>query len=298
MTSRNDVSRYYDRNTRRFLWFGGSGDSHAIHRPLWGEGVSDSRQAAAFINGWIAGEIGRRLGREPRRILDLGCGVGGTVLHLAEVFPDARMQGITISTRQVALAERLAVERGLADRCTFSLEDFEQMDQVRWEADRGKRSDTTGSLGADAIVAIESFVHASSRESFLGTAAALLESAGVLMLVDDFLALPRGELAGSAGRRVREFEAGWRLGSLCSVEELTGAAAGAGLEVQEVVDFTTLIRLDRRRDRVLAGVGPLLYRVGLAGIPIFGNMIGGNGLRAGLRDGYLRYCAVVLRGRG
>jgi len=298
MIARNEISRYYDRNTRRFLRFGGSGDSHAIHRALWGEGVTNSRQAAAFINEWIAREIGRRLGREPRRILDLGCGVGGTVFHLAESFPGARLQGITISARQVEFAERLAVRRDLADRCSFSHADFEGMAQLRWGRGEATALDSAGDPRADAIVAIESFVHASSRTHFLGTAAALLEGGGVLILVDDFLARPREELARIARLRVREFEAGWRLGSLCSVDELAESAIRAGLEVEEVADLTSLVRLDRLRDRVLAAAGPLLHAVGLVGIPVFGNMIGGNGLRAGLRDGYLRYCAVVLRGRG
>ncbi|CAL5227341.1 g10286 [Coccomyxa viridis] len=49
----------------------------------------------------------------PSRVLDVGCGIGGTSRHLAAKFPDAKVQGITLSPAQVKRGTELAKERGL-----------------------------------------------------------------------------------------------------------------------------------------------------------------------------------------
>jgi MPBQ/MSBQ methyltransferase len=51
----------------------------------------------------------------PKRILDVGCGIGGTSRHLAALFPDAEVVGITLSPNQVMRATELAKERGLSN---------------------------------------------------------------------------------------------------------------------------------------------------------------------------------------
>lgn len=51
--------------------------------------------------------------KAPKRILDVGCGIGGTSRHLAAKFPEAEVVGITLSPQQVERAARLAKERGL-----------------------------------------------------------------------------------------------------------------------------------------------------------------------------------------
>lgn len=53
--------------------------------------------------------------QQPQRILDVGCGIGGTSRHLAARFPNARVQGITLSPNQVARATELAKEKGLTN---------------------------------------------------------------------------------------------------------------------------------------------------------------------------------------
>ncbi|CAL8466623.1 g6159 [Coccomyxa elongata] len=53
--------------------------------------------------------------QQPQRILDVGCGIGGTSRHLASRFPNATVQGITLSPNQVARATELAEERGLTN---------------------------------------------------------------------------------------------------------------------------------------------------------------------------------------
>lgn len=283
MTVRDPVAEYYDRNTARFLRFGGSRDSYAIHRELWGPGVRSPREAADYINGWLAGEL-RRLGlTEAPTILDLGCGVGGTLFRLAETFPEGRFQGVTISPRQVEIGHRLRSRKGLEGRMRLLCADFHSLD-LEFEA--------------DAVVAVESFAHSRAPERFLASAAGHLRPGGVLVVVDDFLARPRDDLGGAALGRIRELEAGWRLGSLSTVEELEVAGREERLDAVRVTDFTGLIRPGRPRDRVIALLTPAFRTVGLLRIPFFANMIGGNALQVGLREGFLRYSAVVLRKGG
>jgi SAM-dependent methyltransferase len=277
----DSVSRYYDRNTCRFLFMGSGRGARSIHRELWGPGVGSAREAADSIDRMVAEEIARLdTGARPL-ILDFGCGVGGTLFHLAECFPGARLLGITVSRRQVELAERLARKLGYADRCSFSVGDFQTAElDVR----------------AHVIVAVESFAHSDSADAFLANAAKHLREGGRLILTDDFLASPKDSLDHRQRLRVEEFQAGWRVPAVCTTERLVAAATARGLAAEKAVDLTSHTRPGSRvRDRFVAALSPLWVRLGLARFPFYGNMIGGNALQVGLREGFLRYHLLVFR---
>jgi len=53
--------------------------------------------------------------KDPKNILDVGCGIGGTSRYLAKKFPEAKVTGITISEMQVKRATELAREQGLTN---------------------------------------------------------------------------------------------------------------------------------------------------------------------------------------
>ncbi len=63
-----------------------------------------------------------------QRILDIGCGWGGLGLSLAEAAPGAHVTGVTLSTEQLAIAQRRAQERGVADRVDFRLQDYRDLE--------------------------------------------------------------------------------------------------------------------------------------------------------------------------
>ena len=207
-------------------------------------------------------------------ILDMGCGVGGTLFHLAEAFPQGRFVGITISPKQHCVAEGLAARRKLGERCCFVLGDFER--------------EETGVV-ADAIVAIESLAHSKSRRDFFAAAIRQLAADGTLLIADDFLAEDLGMLDAPARRQVEDFRAGWHLPGLGTVGTCVRIAEERGLLLAGDTDLTGLIRVGRPRDRIIALLCPLIRRLGVHDVPFFGNMTGGNALQNGIREGFVTY---------
>ncbi len=281
----DEVARYYDRNTTRFLLVGSGRGVHSMHRELWGPEVDSPRAAADYIHRVIADAIAERVmpmatGADPV-ILDFGCGVGGTLFHCARRFPGARLHGITVSERQVEIATRLAAEMGLADSCSFSRGDFHVANLA---------------LQAHVIVAVESFAHSRSIGAFLTNAARHLRPEGRLMIADDFLACEKSALNARQIRRVDQFQSGWRVPAVCTLDTLARAAGEHGLVVESATDLTPLTRPgSRTRDHVIAALSPLLAWFRLGRVPFYGNMIGGHALQVGLREGFLRYQLLVLR---
>ena len=64
---------------------------------------------------------------EDSRILDVGCGGGWAVVQIAERFPKSYCVGIDVEPNSVELAQRLIVERDLADRCEARAQSVEQL---------------------------------------------------------------------------------------------------------------------------------------------------------------------------
>jgi SAM-dependent methyltransferase len=176
------VRDYYDANTWKFLLAGGE---QAIHRELWGPGVTSRGEAVHHTHAVVLDQ----LGPGDRRVLDLGCGVGTSALYLAQWRP-VEVVGVSISPTQVRLADRFAARGApLRGRVRFAVADFAALP-----------SDLTG---FDLAFAIESFVHADPAAAFFDQAARALRPGGALVVVDDVRAGdrddPRSTTSGPGG---------------------------------------------------------------------------------------------------
>jgi hypothetical protein len=58
-----------------------------------------------------------------------------------------------------------------------------------------------------------------------------------------------------------------------------------------------MLRLNRLSDQVLKWIAPSLDWLGLARVPVFANMIGGDALTQCHRRGLMRYMLMVMRSR-
>ncbi|TCB99718.1 class I SAM-dependent methyltransferase [Micromonospora zingiberis] len=274
------VASYYDANTRRFLRFGEIND--AIHRGVWMPGVATTAEAGDMVNRLVIEHLSGHLPAGEGRVLDLGCGVGATVVRIAKA-TDAHVTGVTISQVQAEIAERRLTAEDLAERCQIVCDDFAQLPaEPRYHA----------------MVAIESMVHSPSLAELIPSLAARLQPGGRLIVCDDWMTdkdrgLPARE------RCLDQFRAGWRIGSLHTVAELEEMGQRVGLRLRENLDLTSYLHLGRPRDRVInvvvgaTGVLPQV-RDRLVETPFWANMIGGSALQAGLSRRWIEYRLLVL----
>jgi len=186
----DEVRRYYDENTARFERYGQGGAS--IHRAVWGPGVETREGAFRHVDGLVLGEL--RAFEGTPTVLDLGCGLGATLMHLAST-TQIRGEGITISSMQAARASELAGAAGLSGAVRFREGDFLAL--PRDLAD------------VHLALSIEAFVHSQDADRYFAEAARVLRVGGRLIVCDDFLT-PRGAAATSARdrRRIDEFRRG------------------------------------------------------------------------------------------
>ena len=109
-----------------------------LYRLFWGEhlhhGYWDANQSAAQAQVRLMERLAEQA-RVPRgaRVLDIGCGIGGSAFWLADQF-DCNVIGMTISPVQARMANKKAKARGLRDRVQFQVKDANQ-----WQPEPRKR---------------------------------------------------------------------------------------------------------------------------------------------------------------
>ncbi|MEW2430088.1 class I SAM-dependent methyltransferase [Micromonospora sp. NPDC047644] len=276
------VADYYDDNTRRFLLVSESPGSDAIHRGVWMPGVATVAEAADTVNRLIIERLRGHVPAESARLLDLGCGVGATMVRLAREM-DGTISGVTISRVQAEIAAKRFAREGLTERCQAICADFAEL---------------PAEPHYDAMVAVEAVVHSPSLEKLIPSLVERLRPGGRLILCDDWITDKDRGLA-ARDRCLDQFRAGWRIGSLHTIAELAAMSERVGLRIVEDLDLTSYLRLGRPRDRVInlvvgaTSVVPRL-RNRLVEMPFWANMLGGSALQHGLSRRWLEYHLIVL----
>ncbi len=270
-----DIRRYYDRHTPRFLRFGQGGRAGAIHRA-----VRDPETGASsvhYVDDQIVALTRTLLPTSPNpHVLDLGCGVGGSLIYLAERLP-IRGTGVTLSPLQVQLATERIRAAGLSDWVSCIEADYCAVPARVPQA--------------DLAYAIESFVHGSSPERFFAECARLVRPDGLLVICDDFR---RPASGAAAARTIERFCRGWHINTLLRQDELQAMARSAGFEHQSTVDLTSSIDIGRARDRAIDVLGALFGWLPF-GTSRIDYLLGGSALQTCLARGWVGYDLAVFR---
>lgn len=250
------VVRYYDQTwwDYRALWLNRRNPS--MHFGYWDETTPDHHASTLRMNAVIAETAGLR---SSQRVLDAGCGVGGTSVWLANQ-RGCRVVGVTLSAEQVQRARRHADAAGVANSCTFLQRDFRDLDLP--------------DASFDVVWAQESVCHTPDKRAFLREAFRVLRPGGRLVCADFF----RTEREPSAddARLLTEWLDGWAIPGLARAKAFCEWAGDAGFVDATVRDLTPGVRPSLRRLHRLAVVlqpfAGLLHLLGLRSAVQHGNV--------------------------
>ncbi|KAL1504682.1 hypothetical protein AB1Y20_008462 [Prymnesium parvum] len=162
--------------------FGDTAAAATMHAALW----NGSRWDLHRTNRLAAAVVLQRLRRRASaaRVLDAGCGWGGSIFFLEEARRQAALngsldahqlvtyEGLTLSPTQARAARESASRGGLGDRVRFARASYEE---------------ALPAASYTAVLAIESIEHSSDLAGALHNLGGSLERGGVLIVVTDFL---------------------------------------------------------------------------------------------------------------
>ena len=120
--SRRNVAHHYDVGNELYRLF--LDDDLQYSCAYFTDAGNSLEQAQADKKAHIAAKLALEPGQ---RVLDIGCGWGGTALYLNRV-ADVDVLGVTLSEEQLKVARRRAEEAGVADRVKFELIDYRKVE--------------------------------------------------------------------------------------------------------------------------------------------------------------------------
>ncbi|MFB6164553.1 MAG: methyltransferase domain-containing protein [Haloarculaceae archaeon] len=271
------LKEYYDESRTDYEIVWRLADCHALHAGFHDETTDSHAEAVDNTNRVLADAIG--VGADDR-VLDCGCGVGGSAAWLAAE-RDATVHGIDVVPMQLADARALARERGVADRVTLSRQDY---------ARTGFPDDAF-----DVCWAVESVCHGREKAAFVAEAARVLADGGRLVVADAF----RTDAARSPAdqRAMDRWQDAWAVPNLTTVAEFASLLESRGFAAVETREVTGNVMPSARRlywaSRLLGPLERVLHWVGYRSDAQTANRKAARYQYETLRDGYWTYAVVT-----
>ena len=159
--SKRNVAHHYDLSDRLYDLFLDADRQYSC--AYFTDPANTLEQAQADKKAHIVAKL---LIRPGMRVLDIGCGWGGTALYI-HAKTGAEVLGVTLSEEQLKVARRRAEEAGVADKVRFELIDYRHV---------------TGTF--DRIVSIGMFEHVGTKHfpTFFAKCRELLADDGVMLV--------------------------------------------------------------------------------------------------------------------
>lgn len=200
-------------------------NSLAIHYGYWDEKVKNFPQSLLRMNEVMmeAAAI-----KSSDKILDAGCGIGGSSIFLAEKL-GCRVTGISLSEKQIDKANQLAKQKGIADKISFETMNYcvTSFSDNRF----------------DVVWACESICYADDKEQFMKEAFRLLKPGGRLVVADGFVS----DYKNNEHPLIRKWLDGWQVNYLESPERFQQFMLAAGFSEISFRDISKYTAHSSRR---------------------------------------------------
>jgi len=165
----DSIQKSYEQAGLLYDLFWAKRKSASLHFGYWDDGTKNLQDALKLHKQQLAdfAEMSRNA-----KVLDMGCGVGGAAIFLANNF-NSQVTGVNISSSQLKEAENNVQKAGLQNQILFLEVDY--------------LNTKLPSENFDVLWAVESFFHCEDKIAFLKEAYRLLKPDGKLILADYFL---------------------------------------------------------------------------------------------------------------
>ncbi len=221
--SRTDaIVAYYDETWLDYRFFWLNERTLSVHFGYIDETTCGHANSLLNMNRVLADRAGIRQGE---RVLDAGCGVGGSSFWLAQQ-RGAEVVGITPVGSQVAQARRFAARRKLTRQVHFE------------HADYTKTFFPNASF--DVIWSLESLCHAQDKAAFYREAARLLRPGGRLVVAEYMRTARPFDTPGE--RLLHKWLDGWAIPDLDTPDEHLSSMSACGFADIQIDDVTAHTR--------------------------------------------------------
>lgn len=234
MFTQEDVAEYYNTTQNHYERWWDLKKGLSLHYGIWTEGISGFADALDNTNR-ILMELSNI--QDSDRILDAGCGVGGSAVFLSRR-KNVLVTGISLSEKQVTYAKRSVREMMLDRKVAFHVMDY------------GKTPFISGSF--DVVWACESLSSAPDKTLPVREFHRLLKRGGRLVLSDFFLS------PGNPDDRkalIGKWEKCWSITGFETAGSFEKILTDEGFEVKTLLDYTQEIYKSSKRMYLAAILG-------------------------------------------
>jgi cyclopropane-fatty-acyl-phospholipid synthase len=190
--------------------------------------------------------------RPGQRLIDIGCGWGGLILHAAQNY-GVKAEGITLSQNQVVYAQERIKDMRMADRVSVRLQDYRELAE-------------DSSYDAIASVGMVEHVGRGKLSTYFEKALGLLKPGGLFL--NHGIGLGPVVLPGESGSFIQYHV--FPDSDLVSIGDMLKAGEGQGWEIRDVESLREhyaltlrqwILRLEANHDRALRYVDECTYRI-------------------------------------
>ncbi len=226
MFTTRDIADYYNQTLNHYQNWWRLDNNLAVHYGIWDNNTSNFQESLANTNKVLMDIAGIE---KEVKILDAGCGVGGSAFYLAKK-RKAIVTGITLSEKQFAYATQKCKELKLEDQVSFKIEDYT------------KTNFDDNSF--DVVWAIESITSAPDKELFAKEAIRLLKPEGKLIIADYFKA---NDNQHDPDNLLNSWKDLWSMSGFITMVKYKDIFTKAGFTVKDERDVTKEITPTARR---------------------------------------------------